>query len=474
MIDNDLFHPRSIAVVGASAGPMNVHSQMFLDNLVGFGFQGKIYPINPGTAEISGLKAYPNLAAVPGPVDLVTSLIPAASTPRLIRECVAAGVKTVQLFTAGFAETGEPEETRLQDEIVEIARQGNVRLIGPNCVGIYCPASGITYCSDFPREPGDIAFITQSGSYTYLTVRMAAPRGVRFSKVVSMGNAADVNEIELLEYLAEDPDTAVIGAYIEGTRDGARFFRVLKETAERKPVIVIKKGSTAAGRRGTSSHTGAMSGDDMVWDTAIKQAGAIRVEDAEEMVDLLTTFTHFPVPQSRRTVVVGAGGGVSVRASDQCEAGGLVLPPIPDKLRDQLAGHISAAGSMLRNPVDVLPERVGQSAWEAILGALDSWEDVDLFLWQICPEIEPFREEEFRKMVVEVRRGMMGTFRRLSKPKAVAVQAVESGPGLASLDALRTICQEHEIAFYPSVVRAARAIGLFMDYQSRTKTGSAG
>ncbi len=305
---NDIFHPRSIAVVGASAASTNMHTRMFLDPLLEFGYPGQIYPVNPKFQEVSGLKAYPNLRDIPGPVDHVISLVPAAATPQLLADCVAKQVKTIQLFTAGFVETGETDGIRLQNELVRIARSGGVRLLGPNCVGLYCPGSRISYCTDFPKQAGRVAFIAQSGGYTYLAIRMAAGRGVHFGKVISYGNAADVNEADLFEFMANDPETDIITAYIEGTKDGQRFLKVLTEAAARKPVIIIKKGRTEAGRRGTSSHTGALAGDDKVWDTALRQAGAIRVEDVDELVDMLVTFQLHARPEGPERGG-GRGGG---------------------------------------------------------------------------------------------------------------------------------------------------------------------
>ncbi len=455
-----LFHPRSIAVVGASSGPFNVHTMMFLDTLIKLGYKGHLYPVG-SREEVSGLKAYRNLKEIPGAVDHVISLIPAAATLDLARDCVAKEVKSIQLFTAGFAETGEAEGTELQRELVKIARDGGTRIIGPNCMGIYCPASGLSYCPDFPPEAGNVAFISQSGSYTYLLVRMAAARGIRFSKVVSYGNAADVNESELLDYLSRDPETEIICAYIEGTRDGPQLLRALTQAASTKPVIIIKKGFTGAGTRGASSHTGALAGNDRVWEGAIKQAGALRVDDVEEMVDMLVTFRFLPLPAGRKAAVLGVGGGASVRASDQCEAGGLILPPVPDGIRAQLKKFVPLAGSMLGNPVDVLAERYAD-AWAPLVQTLDGWDDPDILIWQISPEIEPLRDEVVRQYMIEMRRRMMQVFCSARKPKAVVVHAVESGPGLESLDALRQMCQEQGIAFYPSLYRAARAIGRYL------------
>lgn len=465
-----IFHPRSIAVIGATGGPINVHTMMFLDTLIKLGYKGQLYPVSPSQETVSGLRAYRNLKEIPGIVDHVTSLIPASATLDLARDCVIKGVKSMQLFTAGFAETGELTGTELQKELVNIARTGGVRIIGPNCMGIYCPASALSYCPDFPQEAGGVGFISQSGSYTYLLVRMAAARGIRFSKVISYGNAADVNEIELLDYLSHDPDTEIICAYVEGTRDGHQLLQVLSEAAGRKPIIIIKKGYTEAGSRGANSHTGALAGNDSVWEAAIKQVGAIRVDDVEEMVDMLVTFRFLPLPTGRRAAVLGVGGGVTVRASDQCESGGLTLPPVPDEIRTELKRFVPLAGSMLGNPVDVLAERY-VDAWAPVVNTLDRWDEPDVLIWQISPEIEPLREEIVHQYMMEMRSRMMRVFSTAGKPKAIVVHAVESGPAMKSLDALRKMCQEHEIAFYPSLYRAARAITRYLDFNQRPNVG---
>ncbi len=459
-----IFHPRSIAVVGASVGPWNAVTQLFLDTLPQFGYKGEVYPINPKFDEISGLKAYPNVRDVPGPVDHVICMIPAEATRQLLEDCVAKGVQTVHLYTAGFAETGEVDRVRLQDELVSIARRGGIRIIGPNCMGIYCPGSGITYCADFPKEPGTVGFISQSGSYSILMVRGAAARGVRFSKMVSYGNASDIDEINLLDYLAHDPETEVIAAYIEGTKDGQRLRKVLTEAAAKKPVIIIKKGGTAAGSRGALSHTGALAGDNAVWEALLKQTGVIRVEDFEEMIDMLVTFLFFPILRGGRVAVVGLGGGASVRASDECELGGLSLPPAPEELVTEIKRFIPVAGSMLRNPFDMGTYR---HDWTPVLRALDSWAELDIFLWQIAPEIEPFEEGVYRQFITERRGQILEMFQGMQKPTAVVVHAVEASIGLETLDIMRTRCAEHEMAFYPSIYRAARAISRYIDYHAR-------
>ncbi len=459
-----IFCPRSVAVVGAAPGPFNPHTQIFLYPLAEFGFKGDIYPINPRVEDILGLKAYCNVRDVPGPLDYVICIIPASGTKQLVEDCVAKGVKALHLYTAGFAETGEYQKGRLQGELVEMARGGGLRIIGPNCMGVYNPRSGLSYAPDFPKEPGNVAFISQSGSYSLLLVRGAAARGIRFSKVVSYGNASDVNEVDLLDYLADDPETEMIGCYLEGTRDGPGLAKAMGKAASRKPLIVIKKGTTEAGRRGASTHTGAMAGDDAVWDALIRQAGAIRVEDFEEMIDLMVTLAFMPPPSGSRAVLLGVGGGASVRASDECEHGGLTLPPLPESLQSEIAQFVPPAGCMLRNPVD--PGHYAHD-WAALLKALDAWTGADMILWQIAPDIEALQRDFFIQYVNDQRRHIFEVLRTLSKPKAVIVHGAESENALAVFASQRKMCQEGHIPFYPSIHRAAKAIRRFIDYQTK-------
>lgn len=469
-----IFNPRSIAVVGATDSPVaapgapsasfNAHTQIFLYTLLDWGYPGKVYPVNTKGDEVRGLKVYRSVRDIPGPVDYVICIIPADATPGLVQDCVAKGVKGLHLYTAGYAETGLADRSALQSELVRVARGGGVRIIGPNCMGVYCPKMGMTYGPNFPREPGNVAFISQSGSYTLLLVRAAAARGVRFSKVVSYGNASDLDEIDLLDYLADDPETEIIGAYIEGTKDGTGLTKALTKAASRKPTVIIKKGGTEAGKRGASTHTGAMAGDDSVWDSILKQSGVIRVEDFEEMADLLTTFAFFPLPRGRRVALFGVGGGAGVRASDECEAGGLILPAIPEGMRAELGRSVTTAGTMLRNPVD--PGHYARD-WTAMMQMLDGWEEADMLLWQIAPDIEALQSEVILQYINLMRRHTLQTFAGLKKPKAVIVHAVESDIGLQALIDTRRMCAESRVAFYPSAYRAARAISRYMEYRAQ-------
>ena len=459
-----LFHPRSIAVVGASDGPFNGVTQVFLDTLIQFKYKGPIYPVNPKFQKVSGLVCYPSVKDVPGVVDHVISVVPASATPGLLDDCIAKGVKTLHLYTAGFAETDEKERRELQDKLIDRTRESGVRILGPNCMGLFLPSEGITYSPAFPMKPGNVSFISQSGSYSLIVIRGAGARGVRFSKVVSYGNAADIDECELLEYLSSDPETKIIGAYIEGTRDGKRLQRVLTEAASRKPVIVVKKGGTQAGSRGTMSHTGALAGDDKVWDAILRQTGAIRVEDAEEMIDMMTTFSFLPRPASRRALVLGNGGGPSVRAADDAERAGLVLPEAPDSLRKQMKKYSPVAGSMLRNPFDIGGYHFD---WAPIIDLLARWDDADMMIWQIAPDIEPFDKDQFYQFCLDSRAKWLKDFKVVNKPVAVCVHASESDVAYEVVKITRRECVELGMPFYTSVYRAAKSIDRMIGYYER-------
>jgi acyl-CoA synthetase (NDP forming) len=462
-----MFHPRSIALVGASDNAFNPATIMFLEPLKKFGYKGDIYPVNPNATEVSGLPAYPTVRDIPGPVDHVICAIPASSTRQLLQECITKGVKVFHMYTSGFSEIGVDDMERLQNELVDTARNAGIRIMGPNCMGIYYPKLGISFCPTFPAESGSVGLIAQSGSYSLLTTIGAASRGVRFSKVVSYGNASDIDECDLLEYLADDPETDIIAGYIEGAKDGRRLRKVLTDAAAKKPVILIKKGGTEAGTRGASSHTGALAGDDKVWDALIRQAGAIRVQDLEEMIDLLVTFRFMKLPRGKNAVVIGIGGGPSVRAADDCERGGLRLPPIPDDMVDELRRYAPTAGSMLRNPVDMGKMQI---EWSPIIQTFTDWEETDILIWQIAPDIEPFEEDSFvRQFCIDQRARFIVDFVKSGIPLAVAVHTAESRFALNVLDITREECVKHEVPFYTSVYSAARAISQFIDWHDRRK-----
>ena len=347
------FHPRSIAVAGASGNPFSMGYRYVL-HLKTYGFRGQIYPVTPHWPEVLDLKAYPALKDVPGPVDYVICCLPAAKVPELLAQCPEKQVKVVHMFTGRLSETGHADAAELEMEILRQARELGIRLLGPNCMGLYYPKQGIAFAYDFPSEPGDVGMFMQSGGAATEFVYYAALRGVRFSKVISYGNALDLNEADLLEYLSQDSETRVIASYIEGIKDGKRFLSALSRAAASKPVIILKAGRSSAGARQAASHTAALAGSSKTWETAIRQAGAIQARTLEEMLDLVVSFYLLPPILGTRVGIVGGGGGSSVLSADEWEEAGFSVVPFPPEIEEEIRKTLPELWwGWLRNPVDV-------------------------------------------------------------------------------------------------------------------------
>lgn len=352
-----IFYPESIAVVGASQN-MQKAGSFWLKTIIDAGFSGNIYPVNPRGGEFLGLKIYPSLRAIPETVDYVIVSIPREATPSLLDDCAAKKVKVVHFFTAGFSETGDTVGHKLEEELVRKARQGGFRIIGPNCLGIYCPESKV------PNGPGgkigkvgSVGFISQSGGIGEKLVELGAARGINYSKGVSFGNGIDLDSADFIEYMAADPKTRVIGAYLEGARNGRRLFNAIKDAAKIKPLIMWKAGRTEVGAAAAMSHTGSLASSAAIWSAALKQAGAIEVYSLEELADTLLIFQQLQRWQGKGIAIIGGlangGGGISVSASDTCAELGLDIPPLSTKTRQKLTSLLGQVGSILRNPVDV-------------------------------------------------------------------------------------------------------------------------
>jgi len=374
-----LFHPNSMAVVGVSAEE-GKQGNRFLMALIEFGFKGKLYPVNPEGNEILGLKIYPSVKDIPDPVDFAYISTPASSVPQIIEDCVAKGIRAVEIFSAGFSETGI-EGQKLEQKITALTK-GKLRIIGPNCFGIYCPLGGLTLLPGpkYPKESGNIALISQSGGIATHFIWAASGYGLRFSKAISYGNACDLNESDFLEYLAHDPETRIIAAYIEGVKEGKRFFEVAKSLLGKKPLIIWKGGLTETGKKAVTSHTGSMSGEKAIWQAFSKQTGAVLIDNFEEFLDTTALFPHFSEGVGRKVAVVGGGGSVGVAASDICEQVGLQIPTSPPNIQQQLRALLPPAGTSIRNPVDVGAPTIPSSVLHKVLEILLSWDGIDTII----------------------------------------------------------------------------------------------
>jgi acyl-CoA synthetase (NDP forming) len=350
-----LFEPESVAVVGVPRKPRP--GQLFLQALLDPGYHGRIYPVNPNAEEILGLRCYPSVAGLPEVVDLAVIVVPTAAAAAVVAECADKGVKAAVLFTAGFSELGTDEGRAREADLLAAARRGRLRLVGPNCMGVYVPKTGLGSFPGMPSERGAIGFVSQSGSLCNRLVWSGHERGLAFSKVISVGNQADLEASDFLEYLAGDPETDTVAAYIEGAKDGRRLRRALAEAGRRKHLVVWKVGRTRSGARAASSHTGALAGEADVWSGLLRQAGAIQVRDVDEMLDVLVVLRHAgrPVgpPVGGRMAIITGPGGPAVSAADACEEAGLELAELSRETKARLREVLATAGTSVRNPVDI-------------------------------------------------------------------------------------------------------------------------
>lgn len=346
------FDPSGVAIIGASADPRKL-SHGVLRNCLSYGFAGAVYPVNPRAQEILGLPCYPDIEAVPDPVELAVLMTPAATCPSVLEACGRRGLRAAIVISGGFREVGA-EGLALEQELLRIAAQHDMRLIGPNCVGTLDAHTGLntTFIRTMPK-PGPIAFVSQSGAICGGILEWTAGKGIGFSRFATLGNATDVTETDLLLDLAEDPNTRVIVAYIEAIRDGRRFIDVARQITPHKPILVVKAGRTQAGTRAVSSHTGSLAGALAAYDAAFQQAGVIRVDTVEDLFDHALALAYGPLPAGPRVAMVTNAGGPASLAADVVEQVGLTMPPTPEATLAALAGFTHPE-AQLANPVDML------------------------------------------------------------------------------------------------------------------------
>jgi len=345
-------HPRSIAVVGVARTQIGGFPGIYRC-IRNFGFEGRLYPINPRADEIEGIKAYPTLTALPEPADLVVISVPAPAVPAALKDCIAAGCRNVHIFSSGFKETDEPEGIRLQAEVQQIAEAGGLNLIGPNCMGLYVPASRLVTWVSAPASSGPVAMVSQSGGNAQdFTNYTADTYGLHFSKVFSYGNAVVLDSTDFLAYLADDADTRIIAMYLEGVKNGRRLLGQVRRINRVKPVVMVKGGVTESGARTVASHTGSLAGGVKIWQAFFKQTGAIQADSLEEMADVVLALRHLPPWQGRGLAILGTGGGIGVAAADSCAKAGLEMPGLTPDLMARLREIIPPAGNMIRNPID--------------------------------------------------------------------------------------------------------------------------
>ena len=347
------FRPKSVAIIGASRDPKKIGHVIFR-NFVEGKFSGKIFPINPNAAELFGHRCYPNVLSVEERIDLAVVTIPGPIVPQALEECGKKGIPAAIIIAGGFKEIGNVD---LENQVASILKKYNIRAIGPNCLGLYDPYSNVDtfflprYKLERPGK-GKIAFISQSGALGSVVLDWMAMKGYKISKFVSYGNAVDVDEADLTQYLADDKDTDVICAYFEGVKEGRKFYDIAKKVSKKKPVIVLKGGTTSEGTTAVASHTGSLAGSAEIYSTAFKQAGIIQVRDLEQIFDFARVLSTEPCPKGNRVQIITDGGGYGVMTTDWVIKNGLQLAKMSqasiDKIKKACPPHV-----IVKNPIDI-------------------------------------------------------------------------------------------------------------------------
>ncbi len=460
------FKPRHIAIVGVARSGFSFGGMSFLQKLQEASFPGTLFPINPKATEIQGLRAYPNLSSLPVVPDLAIVCVAAAQVPAVLKECGRIGLRHIHILTAGFKEVGTEEGKRLEEEVASIAKGEGLLVIGPNCMGPYCPVSGLTAWGAIPGAPGPLGIISQSGAITQRLTEYAYSLGIGTDKAVSVGNEAVLDSPDFLEFMGEDQGIRVIALYIESMRNGRRFFELARDISKRKPLIVLKGGETEAGTRTAASHTGAMAGERMVWEAFFHQTGVVHVKSLNEWMDAIFAFALLPPPANSGVFVIGVGGGASVVSSDTCILEGLDVPPASPATMEKLRETVPIAGSIAGNPLDDFQATVNPAYMGTILDLVYQDPAIAMVIADRLIPRKAFhtfhRLDSVSAMIEEVKR------RGNRKPVVFVIDSEGGDPELAAQGArFRAEFGKGAIPAYPSVMRAARALGHLYRYYNR-------
>ncbi|MCK9520589.1 MAG: CoA-binding protein [Dehalococcoidia bacterium] len=453
-----MFNPEVVAVIG-DKGP----AYMWLHNNMPFKERGgRLYSVQLDEKEIPGIEAlgvtnYRSLAEVPETIDYALVAVPRQVSPYVLKDLIAANANGAGFFTSGFAETGEELGIQLQDQLQQMAREANFNLVGPNCMGLYLPKAGVRFSTDAPvADDGRIGFLSQSGTHGIMFSLVAAAHGMNISRCASFGNAIVLDVSDYLEYLALDDETEVIGMYVEGVKDGRKFFDTLREACKRKPVVVWKGGQTEAGARATMSHTGSLATGQAVWDGMMRQCGAITTNNLDETIDTMKALLMTKRPQGPGMALLAQTGGQSVSITDAFAKAGFTVPRLTDDSYNQLGEFFNIVGGSYQNPLDMAGTIQGKlETLDRILRIVDADPNVDGMAMELSAM---FAARQWKKDPASLD-GMLDALRahmdRSQKPFVAVLHPAHEAEYVASI---QPKFNERQVPVFQSFERAAAAL----------------
>ena len=461
-----LFHPQSIAIVGASTGGFKLGGTSFMMKLLEGGYRGKLYPINPKAKEIAGLQAYPDVLALPEVPDLAMVCVSAKFVPSVLEQCAEIGLRHIHILTSGFKETGLEEGRNLEEQIAAIANENNLLIIGPNCMGPYCPEAHLTAWGAIPGLSGSIGIISQSGGLTQRLTEYMYHLGIGVAWAVSAGNGTVLTPTDYLEAMAEDDSVDVIAMYLESVTDGRRFFKIVKKANLKKPIIIWKGGESAAGAATAASHTGAMSGERRLWEAFYRQTGVTAVHSMYECMDAIMALSMLPAPDGKGVFIIGGGGGNSVSFSDTCVSEGLKVPPLSAATMESLRSSVPLAGSIAGNPLDMWLTFTDADYLASVLELAYKDPAISMIVVDRLIPRKAYHMPEMADPNPEVIAYIKSGDHK--KPVAFTIDADGGDIDLAEKGAsLRGEFCSAGIPVFPSMKRAARALSHLYQYHSR-------
>lgn len=463
---NKLFNPHAIAIAGASANPNNLGSRN-LRLIKSYGYAGNLYAVNPKGEASHGIDGFRKLTEIQEPIDLCIIAIPAKAVIETIGECVKKEIPVAQILTGGFSETGKTG--RISEKNILEKAGGITRLVGPNCLGVFSAGSRITFVSGVSDAVGKVSIASQSGGLSADMLLQAKARGLDLNKLVSIGNCVDIDLVDYLNYFSDDPETAVVGLYIEGLRQGRQFYTALKNICCKKPVVILKGGRTSQGAKSVTSHTNSLAGEYEIWKTAANQAGAILVEDIDDFLALLTALQpHIPSLMQKGIALVGNGGGTSVLATDLLEECGLNLASLTEQTKSDLAMIEMPPGTTVGNPTDTPVNALNKSGGEIlaeVCNCLLGDSEVGGMIFHI--NLLPFINYDNRQDIVRGVANALKLIKIKDKPLFVSLRSIPDADMEEMRKEILKTLQQVGIPCFHSPSEAVRTLTLVYQWKQR-------